>query len=150
MALPTRDRGRAPGNTAERGTITLWILGLCMMMFLVGGISLDLWRAFSERRALAAAADAAAVAGATAIDEALFRSTGEVRLDPVGAELRALDSLRRQGDVRAMDRYRVVASTSAVVVEVHGEVDFTLLHLANPGDPLEIRVEATARPARSP
>ena len=50
----------------ESGTITLWMLGLCLMLFLLGGISLDLWRAFSERRSLAASADAAAVAGASA------------------------------------------------------------------------------------
>ena len=28
----------------SRGTITLWLLGLCLMLFALGGISLDLWR----------------------------------------------------------------------------------------------------------
>ena len=56
----------ADDRAAEHGTITLWILGLCLMLFLLGGISLDLWRSFSERRALAATADAAALAGASA------------------------------------------------------------------------------------
>ena len=46
-------RARAQAGAAEYGTITLWILGLCLMLFLLGGISLDLWRSFSERRALA-------------------------------------------------------------------------------------------------
>ncbi|MGH9030897.1 MAG: pilus assembly protein TadG-related protein, partial [Acidimicrobiia bacterium] len=49
--------------------MTVWMLGLCLMLLLLGGISLDLWRAFSERRALASAADAAAIAGASALDE---------------------------------------------------------------------------------
>jgi Flp pilus assembly protein TadG len=134
----------------EQGTITLWILGLCMMMLLLGGISLDLWRAFSERRALAAAADAAAVAGASAIDESWFRETGEVRLDVAEARLRAAASLRGQGDVRALHDFRVVTSSDAITVEVRGVVDFTLLHLASPGDPLEIRIQATAQPVRAP
>jgi hypothetical protein len=56
----------------ERGTITLWMLGCCLMLFAVGGISVDLWRSFSVRRSLAAAADAAALSGASAIDEERF------------------------------------------------------------------------------
>ena len=134
----------------ERGTITLWILGLCLMMLLLGGISLDLWRAFSERRSLASAADAAALAGAAAIDEGLFRSTGAVQLDPREAERRARSSLARQFDTDAMRDTLVRATGDGIVVEVRGVVDFTLLHLASPGEPLEIRVEATAQPARSP
>lgn len=136
--------------TSERGTVTIWILGLCMMLFLLGGISLDLWRAFSERRALAAAADAAALTGSAAIDEAVFRSTGVVQLDPVNAERRARESLAAQLDVEAMRDADVTATLDAVLVEVHGEVDFTLLSLVDPGEPLEIRVAATSRPVRSP
>ena len=56
-------------SSRERGTITLWLLGLCVMLFALGGISVDLWRSFSTRRALASGADAAALAGASAIDE---------------------------------------------------------------------------------
>jgi hypothetical protein len=41
-------RRRNVGARRESGTITLWMLGLCLMLFLLGGISLDLWRAFSE------------------------------------------------------------------------------------------------------
>jgi Flp pilus assembly protein TadG len=70
------------GERREAGTITLWMLGLCLMLFLLGGISLDLWRAFSERRSLAATADAAAVAGASALDEAAYP---EQRRRPAGA-----------------------------------------------------------------
>ncbi len=77
------------GARRESGTITLWMLGLCLMLFLLGGISLDLWRAFSERRSLAATADAAAVAGASALDEAEYRNSGAVRLVPADAQRRA-------------------------------------------------------------
>src|ERR1700716_167274 len=57
--LPMTRRPPDIGGPRESGTITLWMLGLCLMLFLLGGISLDLWRAFSERRSLAATADAA-------------------------------------------------------------------------------------------
>ena len=134
----------------ERGTITLWVLGLCLMMLLVGGISLDLWRAFSERRSLAAAADAAALAGSAAIDEEAFRTGGVVRLNRVEAERRARASLAAQFDVEAMRSAEVEVSATTVRVEISGDVDFTLLTLADPGAPLEIRVAATAEPVRSP
>src|SRR5262249_60080887 len=94
------------GDRGESGTTTLWMLGLCLMLFLLGGVSLDLWRAFSERRSLAAAADAAAVAGASALDEAAYRSSGAVRLVPSDARRRAQASLGAQLDRRGLRRAR--------------------------------------------
>jgi Flp pilus assembly protein TadG len=134
----------------ERGTITMWTLGLCVMLFLLGGISLDLWRAFSERRSLAATADAAAVAGASALDEAAYRSSGLVRLMPADAERRARASLAEQLDRRAFRDARVVATESDVSVTVGGAADFSLLQIVAPGDEFAITVRATARPQASP
>jgi Flp pilus assembly protein TadG len=142
-------RGSRAARAGERGTITLWLLGLCMMLLLLGGMSLDLWRAFSERRSLAAAADAAAIAGATALDTDAYRATGAVQLVPTDAEARALASLRDQLDTRSMRDVKVHADTTTVTVEVHGEVDFTLLQLADPGGNLPITIHATARPQPS-
>jgi Flp pilus assembly protein TadG len=139
-----------PADRRESGTITIWILGLCLMLFLLGGISLDLWRAFSERRALAAAADAAAIAGASALDEATYRQSGTVRLVPADAERRAADSLAGQLDRRALLGGRVRAGEGLVVVEVTGNVDFSLLQLLSPGDSFDITVRAVARPHASP
>ncbi len=133
----------------EAGTITIWILGLCLMLFLLGGISLDLWRAFSERRALAAAADAAAVAGASALDEPAYRQSGAIRLVPADAERRAMSSLASQVDRRALHGSQVGADDQRVVVEVTGSVDFSLLQLLSPGDEFEITVRAVARPQAS-
>jgi Flp pilus assembly protein TadG len=134
----------------ESGTITIWILGLCLMLFLLGGISLDLWRAFSERRALAAAADAAALAGASALDEAAYRESGMVRLVPADAQRRAAESLAGQLDRRALTGSDVRATDGVVVVEVTGDVDFSLLQLLSPGDSFDITVRAVARPQVSP
>ena len=76
------------------------------MLFLLGGISLDLWRSFSERRALAATADAAALAGASAIDEDRYRQSGDVVLVPAEAEARARASIVDQLDKDAFARRR--------------------------------------------
>ena len=143
-------RRRDPGARRESGTITLWMLGLCLMLFLLGGISLDLWRAFSERRSLAATADAAAVAGASALDEAAYRSSGAVRLMPADAQRRARASLAEQLDRRALRDARVEATEDTVVVTVGGSVDFSLLQIVAPGDEFAITVHATARPQASP
>lgn len=133
----------------ESGTTTLWMLGLCLMLFLLGGISLDLWRAFSERRSLAATADAAAVAGASALDEAAYRSNGAVRLVPADARRRAQASLAEQLDRRALRDARVDATDEEVTVVVGGSVGFSLLQIAAPGDEFAITVRATARPQAS-
>lgn len=137
-------------RTNERGTVTLWTLGLCLMVFLLGGISLDLWRAFSERRSLASAADAAAVAGASAVDEAVYRSTNDVQLLPAQAEQRARASLASQLDRRSLRGARVRADLDQVTVVVSGSVDFTLLNLTSPGDTFDVEVRATATPQPTP
>lgn len=138
------------GERCESGTITLWMLGLCLMLFLLGGISLDLWRAFSERRSLAAIADAAAVAGASALDEAAYRNNGAVRLVSADARRRARASLADQLDRRALRDARVDATEDTVMVTVGGSVDLSLLQMVAPGDEFAITVHATARPQASP
>ncbi len=134
----------------ERGTVTLWVLGLCLMMLFVGGIALDLWRAFSERRALAGVVDAAAVAGASGIDTDAFRSTGEVRLDPSVSEVLAWESLHGQEDTRSLVDAAVEATTQHVTVTAVGKVDFTLLRIfLSDQAPFRVTVRATAEPRRS-
>ena len=132
----------------ERGTITLWLLGMCVMLFVLGGLGLDLGRGFSERRALHAAADAAALSGAGAIDEGEYRSSGRLVLVPALAEARARADLARQFDTRSLRDFRVVADREHVVVVVDGEVDLSLLRLlAQPA--IRVQVRATAVPQRS-
>jgi Flp pilus assembly protein TadG len=146
----SRRRVRARSRRRDAGTTTLWMIGLCLMLFLLGGVSLDLWRAFSERRSLAATADAAAVAGASALDEPAYRSSGVVRLLPGDAERRARASLAEQLDRRSLRDARVAATEAEVTVTVGGAVDFSLLQIVAPGDEFAITVRATARPQASP
>jgi hypothetical protein len=124
------------------------MLGLCLMLFAVGGISVDLWRSFSSRRALASGADAAALAGASAIDESRYRGSGELALVPAIAEYRARASLARQLDRAAMRAADVQATAASVTVVVHGRVGFTLLGLFGHGA-FDVQVVATAIPRRS-
>ena len=136
--------------TGERGSVTLWVLGLCSLMLFVGGIALDLWRAFSERRALAGVVDAAAVAGANGIDETWFRQTSQLRLEPARAEQLAVDNLAAQSDTRSLTDTEVSATDREVTVRASGKVDFTLLRIFMAGtDPFTVTVTATADPRRS-
>lgn len=139
---------RGPRRGDERGTITFWILGLCVLLLALGGLSLDLWRSFSERRTLAAGADAAALAGASAIDPDRYRASGELVLEPAEAERRARQSIEQQLDRAALRAVDVEATTESVTVVVRGNVRFSLLGLLEGGD-FDVRVVATAWPRRS-
>ena len=134
----------------SRGSVTLWVLGLATMLMPLGGLALDLSRSFSERRALAAAADAAALAGAGALDVDRYRSDGTIVLDPDLAEQRARRSLDAQLDRAALGSVSVRADEELVTVEVEGTVDLTLLRLVEGGTPFTVRVAATARPHLRP
>jgi hypothetical protein len=122
------------------------MLGLVLALVAVAGLAVDLGHAFSERRALAAAADAAALAGCNALDETWYRSTGEVRLDPAEAERRARRSLATQLDAAAIRGVRVVADSASVRVELDGVADLTLLRLFGGLTSLPVRIRAEAFP----
>ncbi len=139
------------GWREEGGSITLWVLGLCMMMLFVGGIALDLWRAFSERRALAGMVDAAVVAGSSGIDTAYFRQTSQLRLDPTLAEELAVQNLEAQQDDRALMDAQAMATPEEITISATGQVDFTLLRIFMADEePFTVSVSATADARRSP
>lgn len=129
----------------ERGAVTLWVLGLIFPMLLLGGLSLDLWRGFSERRALAGIADAAAVAGANGLDTDRVYESNEIRLDPALAEELARANLAAQLDDRSLRDWDVVATEESVTVRLAGSVDLTLLRLFYDRS-WDVAVTATARP----
>jgi len=137
-------------DAPESGFVTVWILGLCVMLLFLGGMSLDLWRAFSERRAIAEMADAAATAGASGIDEQTYRTSGQVVLDPGRAEQLARDNLATQSDTRSFTGADVEATTRQVTVRAHGLVHFTLLRVFMADRPFEVSVTAVAEPRASP
>lgn len=116
----------------ERGSTTLWTLGLALTLLMVGGISIDLWSALGAHRDLAGIADAAAVAASSGVDEAVFRESGVVRLDPGLAEGLALRLIAVQPNGADLDAAPVVTVTGggqAVTVTLRRRVPLTLLGL---------------------
>ena len=115
--------------TDERGSITLWVLGLAVMVLFLGGISLDLWRAFEMREDLAAMADSAANAGASQVDGAVYRETGTLQLDGPSAAAAADANLNAQQDSGRITTRTITATGPVLTVQLEGEVAFTLLRI---------------------
>lgn len=139
------DEGKAGG---ESGSVTFWMLGLALIVLALGGMSLDLWRVFLERRELAGIVDAAAIAGASALEESAFRSGGEVRIDAAKAARVACAYLRTHSNPPD-NCAGIRADQVGIDVTASREVDLTLLNLLLPRvqrKPLAIRVSARVEP----
>jgi Flp pilus assembly protein TadG len=131
----------------DRGFLTIWLLGLCLLLLVLGGVSLDLWRVFSERQALAGLADSASLAGAAGLDPDAARR-GLVVLDPSDAGGRARASIAGQEDkgslVVSSVKIVVVQNPSEVTVSAEGQVHLTLLRLLLGDRPVTLHVSSTA------
>lgn len=132
-------------SRSDRGSVTIWTLGMALVVMFVGAISLGLWSGFAERRELAGAADQAAQAGANALDEGHFRTTGDRRLDPDLAEALAAESLSGQ-QLAGLSAVIIAADAQQVVVELTADVDTGLLRIFGDGDPLVVHVRAVGQP----
>jgi hypothetical protein len=127
----------------ERGTITLWVLGLCISLLFLGGLSLDLWRAVAVRRELSSMADTAATAAANGVDEGALRA-GTLQLDPVRARAIARASIVDHG--RALDGADVEVVGNRVTVSLRDHVPFSLLGIFMGGRKFDVAVHASAEP----
>jgi hypothetical protein len=134
----------------ERGTVTLWILGLCVVVLFLGGLALDLWRGIATRRELASMADGVATAAANGIDERALRADGTLRLDPDRARSIANETLARDDRVAGLRAASVRVAGDEVVVVLEDEVPFSLLGIFAQGDPFTVRATATASPEARP
>jgi Flp pilus assembly protein TadG len=131
----------------ERGSTTLWTLGLALTLLMVGGISIDLWSALGAHRDLAGIADAAAVAASSGLDVEVFRAEGVVTLDPDLAEGLALRLIAAQpngGDLDAAPQVAVSADGLSVTVSLQRRVALTLLGLLVPDRSIVVAAEAQA------
>jgi hypothetical protein len=133
----------------ERGTITLWVLGLCLSVLFLGGLSLDLWRGIALRRELQSIADASAIAGADGLDEQSLRDGGAA-LDPARVRRLATETLDAQSGAAHVDTMTVDVVDNQVVVHLRGHVRTTLLRFAVGDRPFDIAVRAAAEPRRVP
>lgn len=135
--------------SSDRGSVTIWMLGLSMLLLLFGGLALDYWRGLALQRELAAVADSAAIAAASGIDEEHYRATGDVVLEPVRARDLAEAAVDWQG-VEVV-RLEVGVEPSLVTVTVSGEVELGLLGVfVDQSEPLTVRGSATAVPVLVP
>jgi len=134
---------------SERGTVTLWVLGLCIALMFLGGLSLDLWRAVAVRREMSAMADAGATAGANGLDESALRA-GTVRLDSDRARGLVSQTLDEYPRTRSLDGAGVDVTGNRVTVTLRDHVDFSLLGIFMGGDHFDVEVHASAEPEERP
>ncbi len=141
--------GASWGGREQGGSMTVFVLGLCVAVLMLGALSVDFWRVLSVRRSLAAMADASAAAGANGLDEAALRS-GRLALDPARARVLASDELAHESDASHISAAQIDADDATVQVNLGGEVDVGLLALFGVHEPIPVRVSATASPRRIP
>lgn len=127
----------------------LWVLGLCVSVLFLGGLSVDLWRVIAVRRDLATMADGAAASGADGIDADLLRN-GEVSLDADLARRLVREHLVEQSDAAIVDDMEVDVTASEVVVTLRSGVPFTLLGVFLDDGAFTVTVSAHAEPRRRP
>jgi Flp pilus assembly protein TadG len=125
--------------------MTIWLLMMTVVILMLIGMALDLWRAVSAERGLATATDAAAAAGANGIDEAHYRATDEIRLDPSRAQDLATEAMDAQREAASLTAFDVTVAAQRITVRSEMAVELTLLRLVTSG-PLLIRATSTAGP----
>ncbi len=134
----------------ERGSVTLWMVGMMLVVMAVGGIAIDLWRGLSTHRQLASVVDAAAIAAGSGIDEERWRFDGELRLDPDAVRSRVAAAVDAQPGVPTFVVNVVTAADGTeATVTAETTVSLTLLGLLVEDD-IAISARATAIPALSP
>lgn len=140
-------RRLAPRNhrlAGDRGSASVFVLGLIVVLMAVAGLVVDGGRAVNARAEIMDDAEQAARAGANRVDDAVLRSGGPVVLNQAAAAQAAADFLVARG----YDPGRVTASTNEaeVTVSVTDDVPTTLLSLIFI-DSFEVAGSAVARAA---
>jgi hypothetical protein len=131
---------RRLGRGDDRGSVApMAILGTLVVLIL-GGLVLDQGLAMADRVRLLDVAQGAARSGAQAVDLTVYRSTGQVRLNPGLAAANARRFLAQAGVTGT-----ATASATAVTVSVRGVRRTELLHLVGvTGIPVAATATATA------
>lgn len=136
----------------EDGFVTLWVLAVCVMVIFLAGIAFDMWRAFSDERALSSALDGAAIAGSSGIDESVYRNSDGtvVVLDPDRARQLAAANLAAQPGAEQVTGVSIDAAPDGITVKASWPVQFTLLRVfMSDQGPLVLHASSTAKPRRS-
>jgi len=140
------------GGRSERGdAIVVFCVAMVLVILPLGGISLDLWHAVSDERALQSAADAAAAAGAGAINTAAYRvDPNDPILDPAQAMANALAILRDQSGLPGLSQPpTIIATSQGITVVLREHVQLTLLRLVAGNRTINITATAASSPRAS-
>ena len=129
--------------------MVIWTMGLAVVLFAVIYLVTDAWRLIAADRALSAAVDAAAAAGANGIDEAAYRAGATVRLDPGQAETLARQSLAEQPDANLFADVTISATPDRITVAAERNVQLLLLRFIGESGRL-VHAEGESTPRRSP
>lgn len=148
-----REARLAPGREgADRGdALIVFCVAMVLVILPLGGISLDLWHAISDERALQSAADAAAAAGAGAVNATAYRvDPNNPVLDPAQATGEALASLEGQAALPHLAQApQIDASLRGITVVLHEHVQLSLLRLAVGNRTINIVATSSAEPRAS-
>ena len=133
----------------DEGTVLVLVLGFAMVLVVMVGVVVNVSAAVLARRAVASAADGAAVAAAQALDEDAVRNgglSGRLPLSQSGARQRVAAYARQVAPTQPGLRLTVTVdgSTASVVAVRDVRLPFARLVGLRP-----LRVEATGR-ARAP
>ena len=129
--------------------MVIWTMGLAVVLFAVIYLVTDAWRLIAADRALSAAVDAAAAAGANGIDEAAYEADATVRLDPARAEDLARQSLAEQEDADVFVGVTISAAPDRITVAADRNVQLLLLRFIGESGRL-VHAEGQGTPRRSP
>ncbi len=145
LRRPRRGRG-------EGGFITVWVLGLTVLMLAASGVTIDFWRAVATQRSVSSAVDSAAVAGSSGIDEAAYRASGGqvVQLDPGLATTLAQNNLASQPEAATLVDVSIDATPARITVRAGRQVEFTLVRVLSVGQaPAVLHSTSSADPRRT-
>ncbi|MDQ6724978.1 MAG: pilus assembly protein TadG-related protein [Actinomycetota bacterium] len=123
-------------SSSEAGFVTVWVLGLTIMMLAIAGVTIDFWRAVATQRSVSSVVDSAAIAGSSGIDEAAFRASGGkvVQLDPARARALAQHSLASQPEAARLVDTAIDVTPARITVTAGRQLEFTLVRVLQPGE----------------
>jgi uncharacterized membrane protein len=133
---------------SQAGQVTIFVLGMSLLVFAIAGLAVDGTRAWLYRRTLQNAADASALAGAGELSrDAYYRSGGDATdLDTAAARRVALQWVSDSGlDVRPAS----AVDSSGISVVLRGRSRTLFLGIIGI-DELAVAAEARAEPRRGP
>jgi Flp pilus assembly protein TadG len=131
--------------------MVIWCMFLALVLLPLGGLSVDLWHGIQAQRQLEAAAEDAAIAGASGIDVGEYRARGCIVLDAALATRLAEANLAAEEGLGALSGTSVEVGPGgeAITVTLQKKVELTLLSLVEGLRPLVVTATASSGPKGS-